>query len=92
MRYYIHHIGELSLTELKKLAGSHNWQVGEKRMNPGLTDPNAPVLSPALGDSPKIFIALEPESCPRSAEWSECVVFPQCFAALFFRVPNYFTQ
>lgn len=38
----------------------------------------------------KIFIVLEQESCPSSAEWHECTVFPQCFAALFFRSAQLF--
>lgn len=55
------------------------------RLNPGLTDSQPSSFFPSLGDFLEIFIALERESCPRSVEWPECAVFPQCFAALFFR-------
>lgn len=68
-------MGKLSLIEFKKL----QWQVGDMRLNPSLTDPDAHVPSLTFGES------LEQESCPMSAEWLEWAVFPKCFAVLFFR-------
>lgn len=68
--------GETEFHKIEEIAWISQLASEKMKWNPGLSDPNANFPFPVLSDSLKIFISLERESGPRSAEWFESAVFP----------------